>query len=127
MKSISAMKRKTSAPDIMTCTLIVVLIFISAAGQASAAENYRHFNSLKGKLVADGFDKCRIDILYRDPSLKFSDDIAGSYFRHREGKLNYKQFTSKNTIEKAKIYMAEHKAELARVVSTVLFSRPNPE
>lgn len=117
IKFFFTIKQENSAvnkPALMTCNLIVFLVFLSAAIEASALKGYPHFNLLKDKLVADGFNKDRIDGLYNDPGAIFAGDIAGSYFRHNEDKLDYKQFTAKSAIEKAKIYMAEHKDELVR-------------
>jgi membrane-bound lytic murein transglycosylase B len=115
MKPVSTMKQKTLLPTFVTCTTtIVILLLLSIAIDTSAFEEYRHFNSLKRRLVADGFEKQNIDNLYKDADVAFADKIAGSYFRHREGKLNYKQFTEKKAISKATAYMAEHNDALAK-------------
>ncbi|MFO7965123.1 MAG: lytic murein transglycosylase [Desulfobacterales bacterium] len=95
--------------------LSVLSIILFSAVSAPAEVDYRHFNFLKRKLVADGFDEERISALFKDPDLSFTGDVAASYFRHQESKLNYKQFTSDHAIEKAKNYMDEYGDELSRI------------
>lgn len=93
------------------CAIAAVISFFSIS---AAQENVLPFHGLKEMLVADGFDKNAIERLYASAGVAFVDNIAASYFRHSEAKLNYKQFTSEKSIKKARDYLALHDAELTR-------------
>lgn len=98
---------------------IVVLLSLTAFPfPASAKESLPAFCSLKKMLVADGFDRQVIDVLYASPGTAFVDDIVGSYFRHSEAKLNYRQFTSQKSIQKARDYISTHDDELTHAQRT---------
>jgi membrane-bound lytic murein transglycosylase B len=95
--------------------LFIILAFICLIPfSVEARQSAQMFESLKKMLAADGFDKHALDQLYARPGVSFADDIAGSYFRHSEAKLNYKQFTTEKSIQKARTYIASHDAELTR-------------
>jgi membrane-bound lytic murein transglycosylase B len=69
------------------------------------------FNSLKASLISDGFDKDRIDSAYDNPAVFFDVKGLTQYFKHRESKLNYDQFTQQPSIAKARQYLDHHKAD----------------
>lgn len=108
--------RISSAGGLVTAVAVVTL-FVAAAA-VPAMDGYAHFSLLKDRLLADGFDRNTIERLYRQPAVSFADVLAGSYFRHREGRLNYGQFTSKSAIQKAKSYMDAHADALERARKT---------
>jgi membrane-bound lytic murein transglycosylase B len=72
------------------------------------------FNSLQKRLIADGFGRDTIHRIYSAPEVSFSGKIISSYFMHHEGKLNYKQFTAPENIQKARVYMESHGQDLSR-------------
>jgi len=93
--------------------ILAIAAFAASAFPASAQESRPTFHTLKKMLVADGFNRRLIDVLYASPGTAFVDDIVGSYFRHSEAKLNYRQFTSQNAIQKARDYISAHSKALA--------------
>jgi membrane-bound lytic murein transglycosylase B len=106
-------KKNNGAGSAAVLCIIAACVFLPSLA-AAAEQSPWPFHSLKKMLVADGFDKNTIDRLYAGPGIAFVDDIAGSYFRHSEARLNYKQFTSEKSIQKARAYIASHDAELTR-------------
>jgi membrane-bound lytic murein transglycosylase B len=94
--------------------VIVALVVFPLTVSATTEKRPWLFSSLKKKLVADGFDKGKIHHIYTSPNITFSDKTISRYFIYREGKLNYKQFTSQKAIKNTLEYMENHKDELAR-------------
>lgn len=98
---------------------VPVVMFIMAycgggsASSAAAESQTDNFKSLRQKLVSDGFDRNRIDRLYSRPGVVFDTDSVSLFFIHSEAKLNYDQFTSKDSIHKARRYLAEQAEILA--------------
>ena len=96
----------------LACLLILRLFFpFQAATGSDFMEG--HFESLQKRLVNDGFDKNMIKKLYTAPQVAFDTQNASLYFMHNEAVLNYGQFTTSESIQKARKYMGDHKAELA--------------
>jgi membrane-bound lytic murein transglycosylase B len=54
-----------------------------------------------------------IEGLYGGGAVEFDLSSATGYFRHREAKLDYGQFSKPAPVARARAYMAEHAAELA--------------
>jgi membrane-bound lytic murein transglycosylase B len=107
-----AKKNNAAGRAAVFCTIAAVCFLFPIA--AEAQESALLFDSLKKMLIADGFDKNAIDGLYAGPDTAFVYNIAGSYFRHSEAKLDYKQFTSEKSIQTARDYIACHDVELTR-------------
>ena len=72
------------------------------------------FGSLKERLVTDGFNRDQINQLYSRKPVVFDTDSVSLFFIHSEAKLNYDQFTTSDSIRKARHYLAE-KAEILAV------------
>jgi membrane-bound lytic murein transglycosylase B len=83
-----------------------LLLAVPAHLSAEPAEN--RFDSLRSRLVADGFDPRIIAQLYQSDQVSFDVKGISLFFRHQEGKLNYDQFLSEKNIERAQAYLNEH-------------------
>jgi membrane-bound lytic murein transglycosylase B len=83
-----------------------------AANSIHSQTRDTYFGSLSQKLVKDGFPHSRIQKLYKDPRTTFETKAISMYFVHREASLNYDQFTTPESILKARAYMAEHTSSL---------------
>ncbi len=81
---------------------------------AAPKNNSRHFEPIKAKLIQDGFDSKKIKKLYNRPQVYFESKGVSLLFTYSEAKLNYDQFSSDWSIDKARNYMTEHKEYLAR-------------
>ncbi len=97
--------------------VIICLLFFHACSHSRTtayADNGGYFGSLQQRLVREGFDEARIRGLYRQPRATFETQAVALYFVHNEGKLNYGQFLDRGSVEKARIYMNTHKADLEK-------------
>ncbi|BBO83067.1 hypothetical protein DSCO28_36330 [Desulfosarcina ovata subsp. sediminis] len=101
--------RRFSSPGL---AILVVLIAGLFAG-VLAADETKIFQTLKKRLVADGFESGRIDSIFASPDVAFEKGGVSAYFMHNESKLNYKQFTRPWSIASAKKYMNAHHYALA--------------
>ncbi len=70
------------------------------------------FAGLKKRLVAEGFDSGRVEKVFGSPEVSFDLSSATGYFKHNEYKLDYAQFSSPESVKKARAYMAAHLREL---------------
>ena len=99
---------------IVLLTGLLILITVPAFQNQAIADNSRvYFESLQQRLIKEGFDKDVIKDLYNKPEVYFDFKGVSRYFVHREGKLNYDQFTSESSIKNAKKYMSKYSAELS--------------
>jgi membrane-bound lytic murein transglycosylase B len=80
---------------------------------AAAQEKDDFFASLRQRLVADGFSPEAISGLYSRPEVAIEADGVARFFMHSEAKLNYEQFTTQDSIDKAQRYLQENSASLA--------------
>ena len=76
------------------------------------------FKSLQKRLEKSGLEKKRLEKLYHKPQVFFDLEGVALFFKHKEGVLNYGQFTSKKAIQKAKNYKKVHQAELLSAEKT---------
>lgn len=91
--------------------LILVLI-LSSQISVSAQTNSIYFKTLQQTLIKDGFDQARINVLYSKPEVYFETEGVSRFLAHREATLNYAQFASPYSIQKARQYMEKHKSIL---------------
>jgi len=86
--------------------------------QTAAQERANYFQSLKQKLIRDGFDQKTIEKLYAGPQVSFDEEGVSLFLMHREAVLNYDQFTSRTHIKRARKYMEAHQKELKSAQET---------
>lgn len=97
------------------CAIISVgCIFPVLATDSEAGKQNQIFETLQIQLVKDGFNQKAINRMYQNTKVHLEIKTVSLYFRHREGKLNYDQFTSKNSIKKARKYINQHHVALNR-------------
>ncbi len=70
------------------------------------------FAELQKSLVRDGFAEAEIGALYSRPEATLDPEGITAYFLHREATLNYDQFLSESSIEKAVSYLKLHEKAL---------------
>lgn len=100
---------------IILAILLSIGVLADRAAESGTSIQDRLFNGLQNRLVRDGFDKKAVKRMYRNPKVRLEIKTVSIYFRHREGKLNYDQFTTKNSIKKAQKYIHKHRVALNRV------------
>lgn len=72
------------------------------------------FEALKKRLVADGFAAEAVERIYARPEVFVESDGVARFFLHSEAKLNYDQFTTPESIARARAYLAAHADLLGR-------------
>ena len=107
--------------NILMVMLIVPVLTLPACAQETGLD----FRSLQIRLVNDQDEKFQpdqIQKLFKDADVEFEVKTISSYFRHSEAKLNYDQFLSEDSIDKARRYQAEYKEELEKALWDTLNS-----
>ncbi len=66
------------------------------------------FAMLQQRLISDGFDRSLIQAIYARPEVTLDERGLTAYFLHREATLNYDQFLTPSSIDKAKDYLRKH-------------------
>jgi membrane-bound lytic murein transglycosylase B len=95
---------------------LVVLLFGALHPAAGAAQDNTpdYFAALRQRLVADGFPEETVDALYARPEVFVEADGVSRFFVHSEAKLNYDQFTTPESIARARQYMRDNTTLLAQ-------------
>ncbi len=107
---ISSRLKRCATLRLMLCVAAFLTLTTSIHADAG-----KPFSYLKKKLVADGFDAKAVESIYTSPSVKEDVETVRLFFRHREAKLDYSQFTSWWAIRKARGYLEENAETLDKV------------
>jgi membrane-bound lytic murein transglycosylase B len=103
-------------------TAYIMLLAMTAlylwAPASTAQEKNDLFNALRLRLIADGFSAESVSQIYSRPEVFVEADGVSRFFIHSEAKLNYDQFSSPESIEKAQRYLQENIAILAAAEAT---------
>jgi membrane-bound lytic murein transglycosylase B len=88
----------------------IVMIFFCAVSFSlvSAFVSESPFAPVKSLLIRDGFDSSKIEQLFNDPRVEPAFKSVSLFFIHSEAKLNYAQFTTEESIKKAKDYIEKN-------------------
>jgi membrane-bound lytic murein transglycosylase B len=101
--------RRHEAVGILVFTVITLCLWASVS---AAQEKTDYFGALRQRLIADGFSAESVSQLYGRPEVFVEADGVSRFFIHSEAKLNYDQFSSPESIEKAQRYLQENMAIL---------------
>ena len=93
---------KFSKYNLFFICLSSVIFFISIQTSAGEDKGLKHFDSLRERLVKDGFDSTWINNLFSNPRVSFEEKGVSLFLKHSEAKLDYDQFANKWSIKKAK-------------------------
>lgn len=96
----------------LLCLSILLVLPAALAVPIQAADSPAPFQNLEMRLIADGFEKERIQAIYASPDVSFEKGGVSAYFMHNEAKLNYKQFMRVWNISSAQKYMQTHQVAL---------------
>jgi membrane-bound lytic murein transglycosylase B len=97
----------------MSCITVFVMLVLSPwQPAATAQEKNDHFSALRQRLIADGFSAESVAQLYSRPEVFIEADGVSRFFVHSEAKLNYDQFSSPESVERAQRYLQENLAIL---------------
>jgi membrane-bound lytic murein transglycosylase B len=106
------------SPEKACCLQALYILLVAAASlcicapAATAQGKTDPFDALRQRLIADGFSAESVSQLYRRPEVFVEADGVSRFFIHSEAKLNYDQFSSPESIEKAQRYLQENIATL---------------
>nr|MBC8443562.1 hypothetical protein [Deltaproteobacteria bacterium] len=84
---------------ILAILLSAAVLPVRATGSETSIQD-RLFEGIQKQLVKDGFDPKAVKQTYLNPKVRLEIKTVSIYFRHREGKLNYDQFTTQKSIKK---------------------------
>jgi membrane-bound lytic murein transglycosylase B len=101
--------RRRNAAGAIVVALTVIWLWAPAA---TAQEKIDHFAALRQRLVADGFSAESVSQIYNRPEVFVEADGVSRFFIHSEAQLNYDQFSSPESVEKAQRYLQENIAIL---------------
>lgn len=80
---------------------------------AAAQERPDYFAGVRSRLIADGFAPETVSRLYERTDVFLEADGVSRFFVHSEARLNYDQFSTPESIAKARAYMQEQQIPLA--------------
>jgi membrane-bound lytic murein transglycosylase B len=99
--------------------LALAMTILGLCGSVSnAQEKTDHFQALRQRLIVDGFSAELVSHLYSRPEVFVEADGVSRFFIHSEAKLNYDQFSSPESIEKAQRYLLDNMTILDSVEAT---------
>ncbi len=96
--------------------LMLTLFTLPAGGGTDGSTVPDHFKPLKQRILDDPEMNLPPDVIqaiFSDSRLQFETRGISSYFRHRESTLNYDQFMSRDSIQKAIDYLETHEKAFA--------------
>ena len=94
-------------PTFFTTGIAAFIFYMFSVSQASVTES--PFAPVKNLLIRDGFDSSRIEKLFSDPRVEPEFRSVSLFFVHSEARLNYAQFTTEESIRKARDYVDKHR------------------
>ncbi|MFO7709074.1 MAG: lytic murein transglycosylase [Desulfobacterales bacterium] len=80
---------------------------------AAVQEKPDYFAVVRSRLIADGFSPKSVSQLYERAEVFLEADGVSRFFVHSEARLNYDQFSTPESIAKARAYLQEYQAPLA--------------
>lgn len=109
---------------------LALALFFATPGPAALQAQTDFFAAVRSRLIADGFSAEALAQIYERPEVFLEADGVSRFFIHSEARLNYDQFSTPETIQKARAYMQAHRLPLeeaertcgvdARVITAIL-------
>ena len=96
----------------LVCFSLPVSLFCEEAAKGN------EFEKLIQRLVADGFDRGKIEQIFSSKEISFAPETVSLFFIHSESSLDYDQFTSPKAIESALKYIGDNKDILDKAEET---------
>ncbi len=87
---------------------LVLLTVFADSSRSAAQDKPDYFAVVQQRLITDGFSPEAVSQLYHRPDVFLEADGVSRFFVHNEAKLNYDQFTTPESIQKAHAYMLEY-------------------
>ncbi len=117
MANVLTLKLKSNSLFLLSMTIILIALLIASPSTVWPSDKGLNFNHLQKQLIKDkeeNFTKKQIHRIFNNSGVNFDIKGISSYFRHQENKLNYDQFLSPKSIQRAKTYIWNHYADLLK-------------
>ncbi len=92
-----------------------MLSVLPAKSQDSAAP----FDALQARLAQEGFDPIALKTIFQKPDVRFDSRTVSLFFMHSEARVNYDQFLSPESLQKARKYIQDHLSDLIAAEKTL--------
>jgi membrane-bound lytic murein transglycosylase B len=86
---------------------------------AASQDSTTSFNALQTRLVQEGFDPVMLKTLFQKPDVHFEPRTVSLFFMHSEARVNYDQFLSQESLQKARKYIQDHLLDLNAAEETL--------
>jgi membrane-bound lytic murein transglycosylase B len=90
------------------CICFWMFSVLPAASEDSTAS----FSALQTRLAREGFDPVMLKTLYQKPDVHFEPRTMSLFFMHSEARVNYDQFLSQESLQKARKFIQDHLSDL---------------
>ena len=93
--------------------MLVIGFWMASALPAASQDSAAPFNALQTRLAQEGFDPVMLKTLFQKPDVHFEPRTVSLFFMHSEARVNYDQFLSSESLQKARKYIQDHLSELS--------------
>jgi membrane-bound lytic murein transglycosylase B len=87
-------------------------LWMASVLPAASQDITGQFNSLQSRLAGEGFDPVMLKTLFQNPDVHFEPRTVSLFFMHSESRVNYDQFLSPESLQKARKYIQDHLSDL---------------
>ena len=98
---------------------MTLCFWMSSVLPAASEDSTAPFNSLQARLAQEGFDPVMLKTLFQKPDVHFEPRTMSLYFMHSEARVNYDQFLSPESLQKARKYIQDHLSDLNAAEETL--------
>ena len=91
---------------------MTLCFWISSELPAASEDSAAPFISLQARLAQEGFDPVMLKTLFQKPDVHFEPRTMSLFFMHSEARVNYDQFLSQESLQKARKYIQDHLLDL---------------
>ena len=98
---------------------LTLCFWMSSVLPAASEDSTAPFNSLQARLAREGFDPVMLKTLFQKPDVHFEPRTVSLFFMHSEARVNYDQFLSPESLQKARKYIQDHLSDLNAAEETL--------
>ncbi|MCX5880990.1 MAG: lytic murein transglycosylase [Deltaproteobacteria bacterium] len=91
---------------------MTICFWMASMLPAASEDRTAPFNSLQARLAGEGFDPVMLKTLFQKQDVHFEARTMSLFFMHSEARVNYDQFLSPDSLQKARNYIQEHLSDL---------------
>jgi len=92
--------------------VMTICFWMASMLPAASEDSTAPFNSLQARLAGEGFDPVMLKTLFQKQDVHFEARTMSLFFMHSEARVNYDQFLSPDSLQKARNYIQEHLSDL---------------